>query len=238
MTFHISRIYNGYFGSLKFFKGRTLDTKTDVANVHDMFTNVFRLYSADLRKSIDEEIHLGYLVCKGNPLHYTYLIIDGSKLSLVLDNYKEEDTLTKPIENKHFEDFKDGVDYAGKGINARKLSHLLEAKKILDSRITDLSNINEKYRKIIQIWAKGDGIVLLHLFTETNHFESMAREYAIIKALGIKNITNKINGCPYGSMKTKWNDIEIINYGNMILYNALKMVIQENPPLIYPQDLK
>ena len=66
----------------------------------------------------------------------------------------------------------------------------------------------------------------------------MAREYALIKALGIKNITNKINGCPYGSMKTKWNDIEIINYGNMILYNALKMVIQENPPLIYPQDLK
>ena len=38
-------------------------------------------------------------------------------------------------------------------------------------------------------------------------------------------------------MLSKWNHFEILNYGNMILFNALKMAIHENPPVIYPEDI-
>ena len=59
----------------------------------------------------------------------------------------------------------------------------------------------------------------------------------MIKSLGLNNITNDINGSSFGIMKSKWNLFEVMNYGNMILYNSLKMAIQENPPLIYPENI-
>ena len=63
------------------------------------------------------------------------------------------------------------------------------------------------------------------------------REYAIIKALGFNNLTNDINGTCYGAMKDAWNSNEIINYGNMLLFNAFKMCIIEPPSLIYKEDV-
>ena len=75
----------------------------------------------------------------------------------------------------------------------------------------------------------------MHLFTESNHYEALSREYALIKSLGLNNLTNAINGWAYGDMKTDWN--QIVNYGNMLLYNAFKMAIQENPPLIFKEDI-
>ena len=51
------------------------------------------------------------------------------------------------------------------------------------------------------------------------------REFAIIKALGINNLTKSINGSSYGDMKSNWNNKEIVNFGNMIMYNAFNMCI-------------
>ena len=54
--------------------------------------------------------------------------------------------------------------------------------------------------------------------------------------MGINNITNIINGTPYGIMKT-WNSIEVENYGTMILYKALKMCINDPPRIIHSNDV-
>ena len=38
-------------------------------------------------------------------------------------------------------------------------------------------------------------------------------------------------------MKDAWNSNEIINYGNMLLFNAFRMCIIEPPSLIYKEDV-
>ena len=210
--------------------------KTGVEHIYEVFTCLHRTYSKVLRKSIEDEISSGYLQRKGKPFHYNYLIIDGDKLFKILDRYSSNELLLKDITNNDFEEFKGSCDYGGKGTNNRKHSHLVPGKQIL------LETFNQKkmaarFVKIAQVWKSGGGVVVLHLFTETNHYEAMAREFAIIKALGLNNITNEINSSPFGAMKY-WNHFEIINYGNMLLYNALKMAITENPPLIYPDDVR
>ena len=62
------------------------------------------------------------------------------------------------------------------------------------------------------------------------------REFAIIKALGLNNLTNVINGTPYGIMNS-WSDNEIINFGKMLLYNAMIMCILENPRITTLNDI-
>ena len=54
------------------------------------------------------------------------------------------------------------------------------------------NKINEKYAQIIELWKSGNGVVILKLF-ETSHYEAHAREFALIKSLGINNITNVLN---------------------------------------------
>ena len=80
-------------------------------------------------------------------------------------------------------------------------------------------------------------VTVLHLTPDCNHFEALSREYAIIKALGLTNLSNVYNGTRYGAMKTNWNDTEIINFGNMILFNTLKMCLIETPNHVIISDL-
>ena len=63
-----------------------------------------------------------------------------------------------------------------------------------------------------------------------------SREFALIKSLGLNNLTNIVNGTPYGVM-TSWNEYEIKTFGKMLLYNALLMCIMEPPRVIYMEDV-
>ena len=63
------------------------------------------------------------------------------------------------------------------------------------------------------------------------------REFAMIKTLGINNLTNSIQGSAYGDIKTSLNSNEIANFGNLLLYNAFKMSIIEPPSIIYQEDV-
>ena len=89
---------------------------------------------------------------------------------------------------------------------------------------------------MLDLWKTGNGITILQLFYEASHYEAHAREFAIIKAIGLKNITNIVNGTPYGAIK-EWNSTEIVNFGRMILYNALTMCIIEPPRVIQHTDV-
>ena len=219
-----------------FFKTYLIDTNTNVNCVHDIFVNVHKHYNISLRQSINNEVLYGCLPRIGNPLHYNYIILDGTKLNKILDNYNQSDLMPVSINNNDFLGFRALCDYVGKGTNDRKLQHLILGKQILMKQMV-LEKISAKFSKITQIWEKGHGIVILHLFSETNHYEAMSREYSMIKSLGLNNITNNINGSAFGVMKSKWNIFEVMNYGNMLLYNSFKMTIQENPPLIFPENI-
>ena len=199
-----------------------IDSKTGVSDVNSIFVNIQKLYNYKLRSSIDRDIVSGLLPRMGNPLHYNYLIMDGTELNRILAKYNRQSLLPAAIDNQDFEDFRQLCDYAGKGTNARKLSHLVFGKQILLKKLA-LKKISSKFSRITRIWEKNHGIVVLHLFTESNHYEALSREYALIMSLGLNNLTNAINGCAYGAMKTDWNHFEIVNYGNMLLYNAFKM---------------
>ena len=126
--------------------------------------------------------------------------------------------------------------YVGKGRNGRKFNHLSNCKELFKNKMK-FRRICAKFSKIARLWDNGNGIICLHLFHETSHYMAHNREYAIIKALGINNLTNSINGTVYGAMKDNWNFKEIVNFGNMLLYNAFKMCIIEPPSIIYHGDV-
>ena len=69
-------------------------------------------------------------------------------------------------------------------------------------------------------------VTVLHLTPDCNHFEALST-----------NLSNVYNGTRYGVMKTNWNDTEIINFGNMILFNTLKMCLIETPNHVIISDL-
>ena len=87
---------------------------------------------------------------------------------------------------------------------------------------------NVKLNKICEIWKEGKGICIMQLYPETCHHEALSIEFSIIKALGVENISNEINGTCYGAMK-RWGENEVLNYGNICLLKALKLAIQDMP---------
>jgi hypothetical protein len=46
-------------------------------------------------------------------------------------------------------------------------------------------------KKILDIWGNGGGIIVLELCSNSNHFISMCRENAMIRAVG-ENLRNKL----------------------------------------------
>ena len=198
-------------------------------NVHSIFLNVQKVYSKNLRLSIESLIENGSLKNIGLPRSYNYLLTDGTELSNLLDNYRNSYINEPEIRNEDFEKFKNLLFYVGKGANNRKFSHFT-AKKM-----------SRKLKEINKIWAKGHGITVLQLFSETNDYVALSREYSIIKALKktvSPKLTNSINSVAYGDMKEKWTSKEIINFGNMLIYNAFTMAIKDQHSIIYRKDIK
>ena len=89
---------------------------------------------------------------------------------------------------------------------------------------------------MLEIWEKGEGIIVLQILSDSDHHIAHCREHAMIKAAG-KSLTNLINGSTYGLMKTKWTKSQIQNFGDMLLYFALKQCIVESPSQFYPKNI-
>ena len=168
------------------------------------------------------------LKSKSNHNNYNYLLIDSGKLADLIDKLEAKET----IDEKDVEAFKTVIIYIGKGSKNRKMFHITDAKFRMDFD----QEINSKSRCIINIWKRGNGILVLQLYSESNHYVSLCRENAMIRAAK-PNITNIRNGSSYGIMKTGWTDRETIIFGNSLLYYALKKCIIEQPNPFFPQDL-
>ena len=217
----------------RFFKSFIVNCSKYVDNVYSMFVNTQRFYTRVLRQSIDDDIRDGLLGVRGNPTFYTYLLFDGSKLMSALRDYVDGGKVT--VDDSDLEDFNAGCFYVGMGKNERKLQHAIDCKKGLFKELPDIK-VSAKFSTIPTSWEKGHGIAVVQLFSEFTHYEAHAREFALIKALGLNNLTNVINGTPYGGMKF-WNPCEVVNFGRMLLFNAFSMCIMEPPRVIMQEDI-
>ena len=187
---------------------------------------------ANLKESIQNQLKCEAIPAVPGKSFYNYRIIDDNRLLALLENIDD----TEDISNQIFEAFKKAIIYVGKGTKDRKLDHLREGKKIFKKQLK-FSKIGAKYSKITQIWERGHGIVCLQIFGESDHYEAHCKESAIIKAIGLNNLTNVNSGLVFGDMKDFWNSKEVENFGNMILYNTLKMCVSVRPVAIYKEDI-
>ena len=191
-----------------------------------------RFYSVLLRKPIIVENH-GRLRWGSSPMYYNYLLVDGGVLKPILDKYTRLDLGETVILAEDHNEFRGGCFYAGKGKCGRKFKHLVNVKRSKGGK----SKPSQKCKRIRKIWDDGHGVAVLQLFPECCDYEALSREFAMIKGLGLTNLTNAINSRCYGEMKQTWGLNEIKNFGNMLVYRALKMAILDPPIMIFEEDL-
>lgn len=166
---------------------------------------------------------------------YNYLLIDGGLLYKIIDSFDNNSLTLRSIKNDDLDNFKRSIIYVGKGKNGRKNTHLVEGKELLMGKLPK-RKITAKYSKIEKVWKQNKGVVVLQIFSDSDHYLSLCRENSMIKAVG-KNLTNLINGSIYGLMES-WSIYEIKNFGEMLLYFALNQCILERPTPMYPSDIK
>ena len=216
-----------FLNTMLFFKNEEIPFDPSIENYSELFDNVFKFYSRMLRESIKKT----GISNSSHLLFYTYLICDAKELSSILEDFNNLSVERKMPTNAHFLKFKEKVDYAGKGRDIRMFSHLINSKKI-QMKILNPSKICARYSKICNLWDNGHGVMIIRMFGEFSNEEALSCEYALIKALGLNNLTNEISGTCYGAMKDTWTENEIINFGNILLMNTLKSISVDNPEII------
>ena len=129
--------------------------------------------------------------------------MDAFSLYKLLERFDTDDVCglgLKEVTKQDVDEFKDTIVYIGKGCNDRKMMHMFEAKSVFEGKI-NLKKISAKLTKIARIWENGKGVIILQIFSESDHYISLCRENAMIKAAGTK-LTNLISGSIYGLMKS------------------------------------
>ena len=201
-----------------------------------IFVDSFNDYNYRLRKSILNARDQQGRSWKWNPSYYTYIILDGEKCSKLICKLRGPIHRELGIRNSDFNTFKDCIKYGGKGTTWRDNWHLHDVKIRMEG-IKPLNKDNGKLRALADIWEDGKGVMVLKVGQGYNHYEACSREYSIIKAVGLDNLANVINGSCFGDMKYNWKKHEILNFGNMILFNCLMNVVTDGPTLIEYDDI-
>ena len=222
-----------FINAMLFFKNYEIPFDESIDNYFGMFEKIFKFYSKMLRKSIKKARKSS----STSKLFYTYLICDGKKLLELLAEFDALSLENKLPSTEQFARFLELIDYAGKGTDVRMYSHLENSKKV-QLKILKKSKICARYSKICKLWENGNGVTVIRLFGEFNNEEALSREFSLIKAIGLNNLTNKIGGTCYGDMRYSWSETEIINFGNCLLMNTLKSIINENPEVIMDFNVK
>ena len=220
------------FSGIKFFNENVLD-ECAVDDVYKLFRQVQNFYHDILTDSVNDRIKDGSLEDIVGKDFYNYVLVDAEKFYRILRKYNAD---FQCISHEDFLLLKKCIFYVGKGRNGRKLKHLTICKTLFKKKMR-FRRICAKFSKIARLWESGKGVICLQLFHETSHYMAHNREFALIKTLGINRLTNSINGTAYGDMRDSWNSNEIVNFGNMILYNTFKMCCMEPPPIIYQKDV-
>ena len=113
--------------------------------------------------------------------------------------------------------------------------HFKVAKKLHLGMIS-MQGVDGQVLAIYLCWKNGGGVMCVQLESDATSNEAHCREAAMISALGLDNIANKISGAAYGDMKN-WSIEKLNNYGEMLLYLAFKSFIVKRPPVIHAADV-
>ena len=212
------------------FRDNFIFRSCNAGSILEQFIKINHYYEGMLIDSI-KVLEDKYILKKRKEIFYNYILIDANAMFKLLENISNDQTAT--IDDLVL--FKSIIIYVGKGCRLRKISHLADSYKILTGSMKD-GKLPKRLKKILEIWGNGGGIVVLELGSNSNHFISMCRENAMIRAVG-ENLTNIINGAAYGAMKSTWTPRETILYGDMLLFFALKKCIKDKPISVLPCDM-
>uniref|UniRef100_A0A914YR42 Uncharacterized protein n=1 Tax=Panagrolaimus superbus TaxID=310955 RepID=A0A914YR42_9BILA len=158
--------------------------------------------------------------------NFYYFLIDPTKI--------------KNLDNSTFEEFREAIDYVGKGSGNRALAQLKNAALLKQGKEIPNKKDAEKLKRIGKIWEKGSGVIIVHPFSYMSENESFFRESSIIAALGIDCLANERNGhnnhklLPPGTRR--WADHEIILLGVYCVYNAYLLFCRDRRQQIYEGD--
>ena len=197
------------------------------------FSAVFNRYNRRLRKSLKSK----QKSCLDNPNYYTYGLLDGRRLYNLIKSIEQSMRSGRIVINRGIlQEFSECFIYIGKGTRNRKISHLMEVENYLLGKHIKIDN-KIKAVRILKCWARGHGVSLIQLGFDTNNYEALSNEFAAIKAGNLGMLSNINNGTCYGYMKTRWNTVEIRNYGKMLLHNACRRVMFDRPQIYHMSDI-
>ena len=215
-----------YEKSSMFFSSHLINEGSGGHHSVSLFNDCYRIYNMNLRHSIFNEFR-GRSYRK-NPNYYTYMLMYSNLLRDLLL------TKPRPITGDVLRAFGSCCFYVGKGCGRRKISHLFDGSFLLKNGIeTD----NKKLNKIMEVWDSGEEVSVLIVGQDRNHYEAASREFSLKRTLGLNELSNVNEATFYGEMKKSWSEVEIINFGQMMLSKALESIIDDWPPFISKNHL-
>ena len=198
--------------------------------------SIFVSVLCHLDKALTKSLELVQCLAKNqNRTCYNYLIIDANKfISLMRRRSGMSSSMHSPSWHD-YQLFRSCIVYVGKGTNARRDMHFKDAKLIYIGHL-DSAMASGQASFISTCWASGGGVYSIQFEGEATAHESLCREAAVIEALGLVNLKNKILGAKFGDMKT-WSHEKVRNFGEILIFIAFKNFILRRPPVIKPCDV-
>ncbi|NXN76101.1 ANKL1 protein, partial [Himantopus himantopus] len=133
-----------------------------------------------------------------------------------------------------FRTFIKAIFYVGKGTRARPYCHLTEA---LSQHRAGTQKGCPKVRRILEIWASGQGVISVHCFQSTVPAEAYTREGCLVEALGLQTITNQRKGNCYG-VAASWPAERRRRLGVHMLHRAMRIFLAEGERQLRPADIQ
>ncbi|XP_035203964.1 ankyrin repeat and LEM domain-containing protein 1 [Oxyura jamaicensis] len=133
-----------------------------------------------------------------------------------------------------FRTFVKAVFYVGKGTRARPYSHLSEALSLYRAGTRKGC---PKVRRILEIWASGQGVISVHCFQSSVPAEAYTRESCVVEALGLRTITNQRKGNCYGAAAS-WPPERRRRLGVHMLHRAMRIFLAEGERQLRPADIQ
>ncbi|NWR64041.1 ANKL1 protein, partial [Bucorvus abyssinicus] len=133
-----------------------------------------------------------------------------------------------------FRTFVKAIFYVGKGTRARPCCHFAEA---LSQHRAGTQKGCPKVRRILEIWASGQGIILVCCFQNRLPAEAYTRESCLVEALGLPTITNQQKGNCYG-VTARWPAERRRRLGVHMLHRAMSIFLAEGERQLWPLDIQ
>ncbi|XP_068775694.1 ankyrin repeat and LEM domain-containing protein 1 [Struthio camelus] len=135
---------------------------------------------------------------------------------------------------ERFRTFVQAIFYVGKGTRARPYCHLSEA---LSHYRAGKAKASPKVRRILEIWASGQGVISVHCFQSAVPAEAYTREACLVEAIGLRMLTNQKKGNCYG-MAASWPAGRRRRLGVHMLHRAMQIFLAEGERQLRPADIQ